>query len=510
MTTAHKNLIIRVDAGEKIGAGHLMRCIALAQAWQDLSGNVTFLSHCDNDILCKRVIDEGFNLIPIDKPHPDPSDIIQTLSLLKHHALCSMPSAPPWYILDGYHFTPDYQKAIRENGYKLLIIDDMAHLDHYHADILLNQNIHASSLQYSCDRDTVKLLGCKYVLLRREFWSWHGWKRTISKKARKILVTMGGGDPDNVTSKVIEAIKLLSNPNLEVRVVVGPSNPYLFELKHAILRAPCSIRFVVNTSNMPELMAWADVGILAGGSTCWEIAFMGLPTLIITISDNQVGIAEGLGSAGAAVDLSWHVNISVNQCARALEEILQDKNKRACLSEQGQEVINGKGRQNVMRAMLAEQIKLRKAQENDCELLWKWANDLEARAVSFTSAPISWEDHTHWFNSKLNDGNCMMYVAAMNDGTPLGQIRYDIKQRNAVISISIDGKFRSKGYGVVLIRETAERLFNESNIRRVHAYVKQDNNASSNVFSKAGFKKLELTTIDAQQAYHFVLDRFTS
>ena len=160
--------------------------------------------------------------------------------------------------------------------------------------------------------------------------------------------------------------------------------------------------------------------------------------------------------------------------------------------------------------MLAGQIKLRIAQENDCELLWKWANDPENRKASFSSPPIAWEEHTRWFNSKLNSANCMIYIATMNDGIPLGQIRYDIKQENAVISISIDSKFRGKGYGVVLIRETSKRVFNRSNVRRVHAYVKQDNNASTNVFTKAGFKKLELTTIHAQQATHFVLERFTS
>jgi UDP-2,4-diacetamido-2,4,6-trideoxy-beta-L-altropyranose hydrolase len=508
MTITRKNLAIRVDAYTGIGTGHVMRCIALAQAWQDRGGDVTFLSYCDSEGLHQRIIDEGFVFIPIEKPHPYPSDLTQTLNILKRHAPCSMPNAF-WFVVDGYHFTPDYQKVIRKNGYRLLVIDDMAHLDHYHADILLNQNIHASSLHYSCDRDTVKLLGCEYVLLRMEFLKYKDWKREIPDKAKKILVTMGGGDPDNVTLKVINAIKRLDDPDLEIKVIVGFSNPHVLDIKNAMLPAPCSMLCIENTTNMPGLMAWADMAVSAGGSTCWEIAFMGLPSLIITTADNQAGIAKGLGKAGAGIDLGWHKNISIKQYAHALKEILQDKNKRLSLSEQGQKLVNGKGRQKIIKAMLAEQIKLRRAQENDCELLWKWANDPDNRAVSFSSAPIPWEDHTHWFNSKLNSANCMMYIATMNDRTPLGQIRYDIKQENALISISIDKKFRSKGYGVVLIRKTSQILFNESNVRRVHAYVKQDNNASANVFTKTGFKKLELTTIHAQPATHFVLEGFT-
>jgi spore coat polysaccharide biosynthesis predicted glycosyltransferase SpsG len=193
-----QNLIIRADADAHMGTGHIMRCIALAQAWQERGGDVTFLSHCDSEALRKRVIDEGFDFIPIEKPHPDSYDLGHTLKILEQFKIQNS-KFKTWFVIDGYHFTPHYQKAIRENGYKLLVIDDMAHLDHYHADILLNQNIHASSLHYSCDRDTVKLMGCEYVLLRKEFLKYKDCKREIPEKAKKILVTMGGADPDNVT-----------------------------------------------------------------------------------------------------------------------------------------------------------------------------------------------------------------------------------------------------------------------------------------------------------------------
>jgi len=505
----NKKLIIRADAGKCMGTGHIMRCIALAQVWQDQGGDVTFLSYCDCKALHQRIINEGFDFIAIEKPHPDPSDLTQTLNILKRHAPCSMPHAL-WFVMDGYHFTPDYHKAIRKNGYRLLVIDDTAHLDHYHADILLNQNIYASSLRYSCDRDTVKLLGCEYILLRREFLKYKDWKRDISDKAKKILVTMGGADLGNETLKVMRALSSLNDPDFEVKIVAGPSNPNKEILINATRHAPCSMLCVENASNMAELMAWADMAISAGGSTCWEIAFMGLPSLIITAADNQVGIAKGLENASAAINLGWHNNISTEQYSRVFEEVFQGSDKRSYLSKKGQKLINGKGVVEIIKAMIEKQINLRRAQENDCELLWKWANDAETREASFSSALIPWEDHIHWFDTKLNSVNCMMFVATIDDGTLLGQIRYEIKQENVVISISIDRKFRGTGYGTVLLRKASKRLFNESNVRRVHAYVKQDNRASARVFSKAGFKKLELTTIHAQRAIHFVLERFTS
>jgi UDP-2,4-diacetamido-2,4,6-trideoxy-beta-L-altropyranose hydrolase len=492
----NKNLIIRADASVQIGMGHVMRCIALAQVWQDQGGDVTFLSYCDSEALRQRIIDEGFDLIPIEKPHPDPHDLSYTLDVFEQLKTQNS-ELRTWVVIDGYHFTPHYHEAIRENGYRLLVIDDMAHLDHYHADILLNQNIHASSLHYSCDRDTVKLLGCEYVLLRKEFLKYKGWRREIPEKAKKILVTMGGADPDNVTLKVIRALNSLNDPYLEVKIVAGPANPNINNLERELYLLPFTFHLLANVSNMPELMAWADVAISAGGSTCWEIAFMGLPSLIITLADNQDGIAEGLGEAGAGIDLGWHENISIKQCTKALKEILQDKNKMSRLSEQGQKLVNGKGSQKVIKAMLAGQIKLRRAQENDCKLLWKWANDPEVRQSAFNSKKIAWEDHQAWFSNKQNDPDCVQYIASNMHDVPIGQLRFDIKDSVAEIDYSVDKDFRGMGLGKILLKEGV-KLFcaEENNPITIRGCVKKGNESSNRIFQGAGFLKVNKKTTD--------------
>ncbi|MBC8461025.1 MAG: UDP-2,4-diacetamido-2,4,6-trideoxy-beta-L-altropyranose hydrolase, partial [Deltaproteobacteria bacterium] len=298
-------LIIRADASPQIGTGHIMRCIALAQAWQDCSGKVTFLSHCENDKIKQRILNEGFEFLPIEKPHPDPSDLKQILTTLKQLGTRNS-ELETWLALDGYHFTPDYQKAVRDSGYRLLVIDDMAHLDHYCADILLNQNIYAPDLNYSCDKDTVKLLGCEYVLLRREFLKYKDWKREIPEKARKILVTLGGADPDNVTLRVIKALKLFNDPDLEVKVIVGPSNPHLKKLQSAIRNPQSAIHILQNVTDMPSLMAWADVAVSAAGSTCWELAFMGAPSITVVTFSNQQDVAKGLERAKIFKTVGWY------------------------------------------------------------------------------------------------------------------------------------------------------------------------------------------------------------
>lgn len=344
MQLESKSLLIRADANAHKGTGHLMRCLALAQGWQARGGRATFITACESDGLRQRLSDEGFQVIALEHPYPDPADWEMTSKMLAAH-----PGA--WVVLDGYHFDPAYQRQIREAGHPLLVIDDMAHLDHYYADVVLNQNINAEQLRYSCEPYTRLLLGTRYVLLRSEFLAWRGWQREILEVTRKILVTLGGGDPDNQTLKVIRALRQVGVDDLEAVVVVGASNPHYQELKFAIRNSQFTIRLVRNVSNMPELMAWADVAISAGGSTCWEMAFMGLPTILLVLAGNQRDIAEGVSEADVALNLGWFEQVTDAHIVDALSRLLVNCDQRHQMSRSGQALVDGMGRERVVLAL---------------------------------------------------------------------------------------------------------------------------------------------------------------
>ncbi len=157
-----EKLIFRADALTGTGSGHVMRCLALGQAWEDAGGSVVFVTACQNDGLLQRLKQAGFDVYQLIKPYPDPGDWEYTKDIL-----AAYPNV--WLVLDGYHFDETYQKQIKETRHRLLVIDDMAHLKHYYADIILNQNLHAKGLPYSREPYTRLLLGTKYVLLQREF-----------------------------------------------------------------------------------------------------------------------------------------------------------------------------------------------------------------------------------------------------------------------------------------------------------------------------------------------------
>src|SRR5215216_4793334 len=159
-------LLIRADASAQIGTGHIMRCLALAQAWQAQGGAVTFATMKTlPDALQTRLQNEHIVLHLLDTKPGSADDAAQTAALA-----ASLGAA---VVVDGYHFGGDYQYTLKSAGLKLLFIDDNVHADHYYADFVLNQNIYANEAMYA-NREprTILLLGPRYVLLRLEFWRW--------------------------------------------------------------------------------------------------------------------------------------------------------------------------------------------------------------------------------------------------------------------------------------------------------------------------------------------------
>lgn len=498
MSTENRTLIIRADANTRIGTGHLMRCLALAQAWQDHGGKAVFITACNSPALKQRLWNEGFDVVELQCAHPDPADLKTAMNVLAVH-----PGA--WLVLDGYQFDSTYQRLVKEAGHQLLVIDDMAHLDRYYADIVLNQNIHAHNLHYFCEPYTRLLLGTKYVLLRREFWPWRNYKREVPEVAKKVLVTMGGSDPDNITLKVIQALARIDIPDLEAVVVVGPSNPHRETLRRAVESSPLPISLVENVENMPELMAWADVSISAGGSTCWELLFLGVPSSILILADNQRKIAEHLGAVGVALNLGWYRNLCPIDMASALRPLLVAPDRRVEMIRCGQKMVDSEGTGRVLMRLRGQMLRLRRVCEDDCRLLWEWANEPAVRISAFSSGPIPWEDHVQWFAWKIHDPNCFFFIALDEEDKPVGQVRFDANHNDeAEIDVSIDRSKRGLGYGSLLVSMAVEEIFRVTSLRAVHAFVKPENTASIRVFEKSKFKKVGIETVGGNTAIHYV------
>jgi UDP-2,4-diacetamido-2,4,6-trideoxy-beta-L-altropyranose hydrolase len=339
-------LFIRADASAAMGTGHIMRMIALGQAWQGQGWIVRFLCAEITPSLANRLSSEGFYFSPIYAALGSKEDLERSLHLIAESNQADAQGT--LVVLDGYHFDSDYQLGIKAAGFKLLIVDDYGHAEFYHADWVVNQNISACEGLYSRRSLGTRLfLGPKFALLRNEFLAYKDWQRKIAPLATKVLVTMGGSDPDNVTSKVIEALIGL---HLQIKVVIGGSNPHLDRITEFIQiqsDSPTVIEVIPDASNMPELMAWADLAVAAAGSTCLELAFMRLPSLLFILAENQIRIALEMDRMGGAKCLGSAFAFDKWLFLQNMDSFCHDASSRMKASSAGSDLVDGDGRSRI-------------------------------------------------------------------------------------------------------------------------------------------------------------------
>jgi UDP-2,4-diacetamido-2,4,6-trideoxy-beta-L-altropyranose hydrolase len=340
------NLIMRADASSAIGSGHVMRCLALAEGWRDLvGGDVAFVSASLAGWFLDRLANDGISVMPIESVPGGMEDAELTLA-------ASASSGAKWIVTDGYAFDDGYQRAIKTGPARHLFIDDYGHCTDYSADIVLNQNLHANDGMYRHRHDNVRLLlGPRYVLLRREFRGAGLSPRETTGIGTRVLVTLGGGDPENVTTTVVDALSDVPVENLEAVVAVGPNNPHEAVLRRTVEALPLPARLEYAVENMVPLMQWADLAICGGGSTCWELARMGVPSVVLVLAENQRPIAEALAAVDAAENLGWHSDLGPDAVAEAVGRLAICSERRAALSRQGRELVDGSGVDRVIGAL---------------------------------------------------------------------------------------------------------------------------------------------------------------
>ena len=496
--TASSTLLIRCDASVAMGTGHAMRCLALAQAWQDAGGDVTFAMVEATPSVEVRLRVGGAEVVRLPGLAGGAEDSSKTCDLARD-------KKAEWVVVDGYQFGSTYQLALQEAGLKVLFIDDNGAAPPYSADLVLNQNLHArEDLYRERATHTRLLLGPRYILMRREFAFWRKRNFEIASGARRILVTMGGSDPDNVSEQILKM--LLTEPDLELTVVAGGSNPHLTRIEQLIEGTNCPIRLLKDVSDMPALMVWADLVIASAGTTSWELCMMGSPSALCVLAPNQEGIAGELARLGAAVNLGYVYKVPAHKTGAALRELLKSQTKREKMSARGREIVDGRGAERVVTFLWGDPI-LRRTIESDCRNFWEWRNDPAPHNGSLGNEPIAWERYMEWFRARLADPQSILYTAVNRRGDPMGMVHCQLDGARAVLSINLGGVFRGKGNGRKILLHAIEELFRISNIKAIDAFVRMPNRPSIRLFEGAGFRKAGVETVLGDQAIRYVLHR---
>lgn len=320
-------LLFRVDADAAIGAGHALRCLALAQAWP---GETHFLMADPDPAIAARLGGEGVHVHSLDAPPSGADDAEETIALART-------LRADWLVLDGYHLGAVFQESVKSAGLRLLAIDDYGHAHRYAADLVLNQNIEATERFYdSRSPRTRLLLGPAYFLLRREFVDAAPVPKRQGAAATAITLALGGGPGGAVASRILGVLARLGRTDIDVRVI-GDVEPRA---------TPFACRFEKRVPDMPTRLAATDLLVTAGGVTAYEAAFLGVPTALLITAENQRGTAEAFGQRGMAVNLGWHEAACDATIGKALTRLLSGRQR---VDPRG--VVDGCGCERVLQAM---------------------------------------------------------------------------------------------------------------------------------------------------------------
>lgn len=340
---------VRADAGPVIGSGHVMRGLTLAAALRDRGATVCFLCADGTGHLGDRIQGAGFGLQRLPAGLAEADDAAATQAALRAAfgaAGCDL------LVVDHYGLGVAWESMLRPACRSIAAIDDLADRPH-DVDLLLDQNLGRQALEYSrlLPPHARRLIGPAFALLRPEFAAARS--ASLARRAgigrwRHLLVSLGGGDPQQATLQVVHALARCALPaDASVTVVLGALAASRDAVAAALPALPCATRLLVDVTDMAALLAEADLAIGAAGGSAWERCCLGLPSLLLVLASNQRPGTQALAAAGAALPLA-----GVDDLPAALDH-LAAPGRLAAMSAAAAAVTDGLGAARVAEALCA-------------------------------------------------------------------------------------------------------------------------------------------------------------
>jgi UDP-2,4-diacetamido-2,4,6-trideoxy-beta-L-altropyranose hydrolase len=513
--------LFRVDGSARMGTGHVMRCLTLADALGRRGFRATFVSRTLHPALADLIRQAGhdLHLLSPDGPAPLPEqgDYGLWLGTTQAHdarATCAWARAtdldpPTLLVVDHYGLDREWEEIVRAEfpDAPMLCIDD---LDRPHVgDVVVDSTLAKSADAYRgrVPDGCTCLVGAEFALLRPDFAELR--PQTLAARdaayaqgrpARHVLINMGGADEPDATGWVIDGLAQLAQAHgLTLHVLVGAAYPHGARLDERRSALGSGLEIHREIRDMAGFLAEMDLAIGAAGSSAWERCCLGLPSVMLVIADNQRGVARALADTGAAVDGGiFDPQVDPTSWAREIVEPLLPSDQLASLSMTARELVDGRGVTRAISAGLAPRIRsghlaLRPARMEDARLMHEWQSDPATRRFAVNPSVPAWADHLNWLDRKLSDQDCSFYIA-VTDGIAAGIARLDkstcpspagtSSHRCREVSIVTAPEFYGCGVALRALLELQRQHRLEIQIARILP----GNTASHSLFAKAGYR----------------------
>ena len=349
MSDRRETLLLRPHGGGlQTGMGHVMRSAALGAAWSSRGGRVVMLSSPLTDELQEQLAERGVTWRTLSSEAGTTADAGETRAVARE-------IGARWVAIDGYVFRRPFLAALHQGGHRLLVIDDHASTSASGAEIVVDPAFQATADDYRVCSPTARLLmGPQYALVRNEFRRERE-QRKLAGPARvgleRLLVTMGGSDPIDATTRILSALSSLGAPPREVIVVIGGLNPRPDAHFVAHARGLPSLKLVRGVRDMAATMSVCDGAIAAGGTTLHELAALGLPALLVPIVENQQEGVRFVHERGFFHALGPIAELSDDDLAHAIGQWLQRPERNRAMANAVAQLVDARGPERICEAI---------------------------------------------------------------------------------------------------------------------------------------------------------------
>lgn len=472
-----QRVLIRCDASVELGAGHTMRCLAFAEALAWAGWSVTFITRRNTLAVVPALSASGFSIRTIDDEEKVPVD--DEIRLV---------------VVDHYGLDADFERTLARPGRTVMVIDDLANRPHV-CDILVDSTPFRAPGDYArqVSSSARLLLGPSYVLVRAQWRAARARARArlaLGRPVERIIVSMGATDPGDTTSRVVAALAS-SGFKAHVDVVLGAGAPHR-ELVGKLIGPRMTLH--VDPDDLPALAARADLAIGASGSSSFERATLGLPTVLIPNAGNQRFVAAAFAAIGAAEVLPASLLDDPAALGARIASLAADGARRAAMSQAAAAIADGRGTMRLLveiggqiAAKDGAGVRLRLAEPEDETWLLKLQRQPATRRYFRHPSLPDPEQHRTWMARTFDDSRVLLAIVEV-DGSPAGMIRLDRKGTNDHkpafdVSVAIDPIRHRRGIGaatLALVRRLAPGAV-------LDATVLPANMASLQLFQRAGF-----------------------
>jgi len=482
-------VFFRVDATNKIGSGHFMRCLNLADALKPVSTKICFLSRNLPVHLQTLLAEKRHDFLPLNRP-----ENLAQIDELKHShwlgtsqeldALDTIQAAGntwDWLVIDHYGIDARWEIKLRPSTKKILVIDDLADRRH-DCDILLDQNlfIDLESRYNNKVRDhCTLLLGSRFAILRDEFVKLRKRCKERTGSIKRVLVFFGSIDADNHTENAIQALANIHESKLQVDVVIGIQHPFLQQIQALCI----DNNFIchIQTQHMAELILAADLAIGAGGISTYERLFLRLPAILKPASFNQVEALTYMSNIGLFELFSTPTDLEYK-----LRHILQNENSSPpdCVED---------GSSKLVELMMVEFTHLNSSKPQDVKRTFNWLQNKQLREDFVVADSPRRSEHFIYWRKLLQDPEQRVFSIFYFDKHVgnCGLKNIDIGNRTSEIWIYLaDLSARGRGVADSAVQTLLAKAQNDLSCIKVYLHVAKTNMAAIRLYKNNGFYEI--------------------